>query len=614
MNQATLTTLPVEDIVFDSKQPRKFFDQVAHGELTESIKQVGVLQPIMVRPGGTVTGGGGKANRKAYMIICGERRYRAAYEAGLKEIPVVIREGLSDEEVMEIQIIENLQRKDVNPMEEGHAFEKLSQRFSIEEIALRVGKSAQYVAQRISLTNLTDGWQQLMYEGEITLTQAYKLARLAPSVQDDGYKKVVRNGKMNNRWELDNLLDDTDHDLDQATFNTEDENLHPEVGACGSCRYNSASSNLLFPDLNTKRICHNSACFNNKTEISYKINLEEKAKDPDMLFVSLAYSLDNEDKAKIKAAQDLGLTVLGYKDFDVIHEPGPILQSWEEYLAESKEDNEFEDMDEADQKEFIRDLRDEYDDDLKTYERDLAQFQVDSQNAKKAFVVAGDGWRGKEGQIIVVAPKTGGKGMATLPGGPENSELNAFEKELEGIRTRNSRNAELDREKIQLNICGLFEDESKFLSDESDLLQTEENALIYAMCEHSYTTKHYVEELLGKVSRKATHLYAAISVSRGVLNLPNVARVFIADKLVNKNAMLDPERWGNAAAMHELAEVHFPTELSKFKADQAEKAKKREANVAKRIEALEQKIAALKEEKTRSENEAAAKKEKSNRA
>ncbi len=101
MQNATLTTLAMDEIVFDSSQPRKFFDESALKELTESVKQNGILQPIMVRPGATIRRNG--SDDQAYVIVCGERRYRAAFEAGLEEIPVVIR-NLDDAGALVIQV------------------------------------------------------------------------------------------------------------------------------------------------------------------------------------------------------------------------------------------------------------------------------------------------------------------------------------------------------------------------------------------------------------------------------------------------------------------------------------------------------------------------------
>ena len=120
----------IKDIHPDPNQPRRFYDEQAMDELTESIKDSGVIQPIVIRPNG-----------KGYIIVCGERRYRAALSvnAAFKDrntIPAVIR-NLSDEEALQLQIVENLQRKDVHPMEEAVAFKSLLEKkqWSVNEIA-----------------------------------------------------------------------------------------------------------------------------------------------------------------------------------------------------------------------------------------------------------------------------------------------------------------------------------------------------------------------------------------------------------------------------------------------------------------------------------------------
>ena len=113
-------TLPLEEIVPNKEQPRKTFDETALEELAESIRQHGVLQPLLVRP---LPGGG-------YQLVAGERRYRASRIAGLREVPVVIRE-LSDVETMEIAIIENLQREDLKPLEEANGYKMLMDNFQV---------------------------------------------------------------------------------------------------------------------------------------------------------------------------------------------------------------------------------------------------------------------------------------------------------------------------------------------------------------------------------------------------------------------------------------------------------------------------------------------------
>jgi ParB family chromosome partitioning protein len=612
MTNATLAVLPLDRIVFDSKQPRKFFDESAMTELVNSVKQVGILQPIMVRPGNLIM-----TNKKTnkwedgYTVICGERRLRAAYEAELTEIPVVIREGLSEEEILEIQITENLQRKDVNPMEEAVAFDQLLSRFSIEDIANRVGKSAQFVAQRLSLTNLSDKWQQVLFEGKITLTQAYKLARIAPETQDEGAKECLgKDGSMKNQWAFSDFIQNEDHNLDNATFKTDDADLYPEAGACGSCRYNSASNALLFPDLK-KRICHNGACWSVKTTRSYKKSIAEKISDPTMLFVSTCYSPDKDDKSQIKAAEELGATVVSIDKFETIEkpdEPAP----YDEWLSQSKEQSDFDEMDEKEQKEFLKDAKAEYAEYEHRYKEDLAQYEQDLKIAMKAFVVAGDTWKGRAGEIVYVKPKKGkSKELAEASGSQGNAELILINEEISGIQTKMERNRELDREKVmKVLVENLKSEDGGFLTSKDFITGYEIQALIFCLAQ-DYRVKEALKELHGVDSSdyyQQIDLWNAIC-SYGLLVkdvsklLGIAARHYILSQLA-KGDRMDPQKWGSAAALHAIACQHMTLTVEKLEIDQNGKASKREATMKARIEALEAKKAEIQEQITREKNEA----------
>lgn len=159
-------TLPLNEIVPNKEQPRKTFDEGALQELADSITQHGVLQPLLVRP---LPAGG-------YQLVAGERRWRASRIAGLKEVPVVIKE-LSDVETMEIAIIENLQREDLNPIEEAEGLQALIDRcgFTQEEIAVSVGKSRPAIANSLRLLKLPQEVRDMTRNGEISAGHARAL-------------------------------------------------------------------------------------------------------------------------------------------------------------------------------------------------------------------------------------------------------------------------------------------------------------------------------------------------------------------------------------------------------------------------------------------------------
>ena len=165
-NQARLRIMDLEP---NPEQPRQDFDDEALAELSRSIAAHGVLQPILVRP----------MPNGAYQIIAGERRWRASRAAGLAEVPVVIKE-LSDEEAMAAALIENLQREDLNPMEEAFGFQKLMTTFDLtqEEAARKVGKSRPVVANALRLLKLPEIVAELLRENKISTGHARALLGL----------------------------------------------------------------------------------------------------------------------------------------------------------------------------------------------------------------------------------------------------------------------------------------------------------------------------------------------------------------------------------------------------------------------------------------------------
>lgn len=172
--------LPIAEIEPDKNQPRKHFEPESLAELAESIRQHGVLQPITVRP--NPAGG--------YQIIAGERRWRAAREAGLTEIPAIVRE-VSDQDAMELALIENLQREDLNPVEEAFGYRQLIDRCGLtqEQAAARVSKSRPAVANALRLLALPEEVLTLLRRGEISAGHA----RAALTLEDpDARREAVR--------------------------------------------------------------------------------------------------------------------------------------------------------------------------------------------------------------------------------------------------------------------------------------------------------------------------------------------------------------------------------------------------------------------------------------
>ncbi len=197
-------TLKISDIEPNRTQPRKEFNDAALAELADSISQHGIIQPLLVRP---IFGGG-------YQIVAGERRWRAARMAGISEVPAVIRE-MSDGEVMELALIENLQREDLNPVEEAQGYQSLIDTYGLtqEETAKTVGKSRPTVTNALRLLNLPKEILDMVNSGKISAGHARtllsfqnpdamrKAAKLAAE-QGISVRELEKMGKKANEREL----------------------------------------------------------------------------------------------------------------------------------------------------------------------------------------------------------------------------------------------------------------------------------------------------------------------------------------------------------------------------------------------------------------------------
>jgi ParB family chromosome partitioning protein len=183
--EETVQEIKLKDLRPNPYQPRKTFQQEAIDELRDSILEHGILQPLVVRK-----------SIKGYEIVVGERRFRAAKEAKLETVPAVVRE-LSEQQMMELAVLENLQREDLNPIEEGLAYQTLIEKLKLtqEEVAKRLGKSRPHVANHIRLLSLPPKIQELISTGKISmghgrallgLRQKAKLSILVEKVINEG--------------------------------------------------------------------------------------------------------------------------------------------------------------------------------------------------------------------------------------------------------------------------------------------------------------------------------------------------------------------------------------------------------------------------------------------
>lgn len=241
------TIVKINEVEPNKNQPRRTFDEDALLELAESIKQHGVIQPLIV-----------KKRDKYYEIIAGERRWRAAKMAGLKEIPIVIKD-LSDQEIMEVALIENIQREDLNPIEEAQAYQRLIKEYNYkqDELAERVSKSRVAVTNSMRLLKLDERVQKMIIDDMISAGHARALLAITDSEKQYTIAMKVFDEKLSVR-ETEKLIKNLDKQV-KPKVNTTPENdfIYRDI------------ENKLKESMGTKVIIHNKDNNKGKIEIEY---------------------------------------------------------------------------------------------------------------------------------------------------------------------------------------------------------------------------------------------------------------------------------------------------------------------------------------------------------
>ena len=262
-------------LIFESAMnPRRFFTKESVMELSESIKNQGLLQPITVRPTPehTIILPKELSGKLTYKIVCGARRYKASILAGLETIPCIVRE-MTDEEAFDAMITENLQRKDVEPMDEARAFNELHKRgTSFEELAARFGKSVSFIRLRIKLNDLVPDLVELLEKKELQISHAQELCKLSVEHQttlfNDKYSEKAQSYyKWNDKplKDIKNYIESDFRQLDKAIFNN---------SLCLGCM-SRCGTNSLFSEYGEDK-CTNPVCYDEKTKQHYLSLIEDK--------------------------------------------------------------------------------------------------------------------------------------------------------------------------------------------------------------------------------------------------------------------------------------------------------------------------------------------------
>ncbi|GHU83292.1 chromosome partitioning protein ParB [Bacteroidia bacterium] len=250
IDSETIQNISLSMIACSPYNPRKYRREEDLEELAKSIANFGIIQPVTLRPAGD-----------RYEIVCGERRYRASMLAGLTAIPSIVK-PYSDGEAMEITILENLQRKDISPVEEAVSFGRLMEirGYTIDELCRQFGKSDKYVRSRLQLRNLVEEVSGLLLEGEITLGIALEISRFCREIQLDVYREHLSAGNSYASWKQ-LSANDFRRSMENG-YCTDLSKYHFDKGDCAACPLNSAMYDL-FSDGNCGR-CQDSGCLGRK--------------------------------------------------------------------------------------------------------------------------------------------------------------------------------------------------------------------------------------------------------------------------------------------------------------------------------------------------------------
>jgi ParB family transcriptional regulator, chromosome partitioning protein len=280
---ASLTVqVPITAIYESPTNPRKHFDESKLKELSDSIARAGILQPLLVREKQTDLG--------QFELIAGARRLRGAKTAGLDAVPARVVD-MTDEQVLEAQIIENAQREDVHPLDEALGYRKLLETrptYDVEAIAARVGKSETFVYQRLKLADLIPEAQKVFWAEGINAAQALQIARLQPKDQERALEACTGRGWIRSAKDLAEWIErEVLLDLNSAPFKKSDETLVPSAGSCTMCPKRTGFTPSLFPDIKKKDTCTDRSCFNAKLQVHVDRLRETR---PDLAVVSGEWS------------------------------------------------------------------------------------------------------------------------------------------------------------------------------------------------------------------------------------------------------------------------------------------------------------------------------------
>lgn len=531
MQTNNIQLIPIDRISFVSNYRDSKVLTTADKDITElaaSIDKDGVMQSILLRPD--------PGKKDHYQVIFGHRRVLASRMANKTHIPAAIK-VVADDEILELQVVENLQRRDVHPIEEAIAFKQLidKKKYIVSEIAGRFAKSDEYVTQRLKLNDLLPELQKEFKLDKMLLGHALLLCRLTPDDQKKAKKWAEKQNFSNEsvsalrEW----IQKEIEHDLSKVKWDIHDKTLFPQAGACSACPKRSGAGNLLFTDMAKDNRCFDSKCFDVKAEKSFIIQLKEVIETkPDVHIVysgKISNAVNNLlQKMKIKSLKE-------YSDFmDNSYHSGFQVKAQGFYVSENYEKGK------------------------------LDTIYLKGKSSKKAADTAGSD---KENNTTIIA----------------------------GIKERTKRAAELDAEKVHARIIEAMKEhpsQKQVDAKLKDLPEAETVAMLFILfknCDYSIE-----KDIVKKLNLKGTTTSAdplknsqAFYSSLRELSTGDIA--YLVRKIMLRNYPGTTHHSNRGFILRKIAEGFKDIPISEYEKEQKEIRDKREKKAEERISALQPK-------------------------
>lgn len=571
--KSTLLTVAISAITIGKLNPRKEFDETELKELSETIREQGIIQPLLLRYTD-------KADK--YELVCGNRRLLAASAIGLKEVPAKVQE-MTDDEAVEAMIVENLQRANINDIEEASAFLRLikTKGKKMEDIAITVGKTPKYVASRLKLTDLLPEFQTAIRDRFMDVDLGLKIAVLSQETQ----KALWKSERCKAGEEIDITtwtIGKYQQKLSSAPFDLKDKELNKTMGACVGCPNNTASNTLLFPEMEGVGMCLLSKCFSGKVQESYNRELKKAIEDPAVILVAEVYEENAVTKALKAKGHDVLIRGYGYGEkqtYSKVEAPEVMTRTdWEE-------ENETEIAEEWSKQETEKYWNEEQANAKK--ELDAYNKSIATGNYNKAFIVDGD----KKGTYVYITlKKASNKTSKDAKGKKPSEEKVNVQAEIKRMSDNEKRKKELDGEKMQPLYYEALRKGNDFLTNKPMKKEEIIAGVIIAAenLSHSYKSKFLREIKAPNNDYRSNSIYKSLAKRtetqvQQCLNLVN--RYLIIDKCQPGNGT-SADNSNKGAVLVDIVTIYKPKESDKIYKDQMAERKKRGERLAVRIEQL----------------------------